>query len=65
MNHQVLVVPKSHKAKNRLHNLMDSDPIVTVQQNHETKMFVASSNNRNFFWIEKQNDPNWTIAPIL
>jgi len=57
----VFVTPKSTKAKNRLHNLMDNNPEVIVEQETETQFFVASINQKNFFWIDKINDPHWSL----
>jgi len=64
MNPSIIVIPKSNKAKNRLSNLMNSDPIVRVEQETETQFFVASSNQKNFFWIDKNNDKDWSFMPM-
>jgi len=64
MNPQMIVIPKSNKAKNRLVNLMNSDPIITVEQETPTQFFCASSNQRNFFWVNKTNDSHWNIMPL-
>jgi len=64
MNPSIIVIPKSNKAKNRLANLMNSDPIVRVEQETQTQFFVASSNQMNFFWIDKNNDKDWSFMPM-
>jgi len=43
---------------------MNSDPIVRVEQETETQFFVASSNQKNFFWIDKNNDKDWSFMPM-
>ena len=64
MNPSIIVIPKSNKAKNRLADLMNSDPIVRVEQETQTQFFVASSNQMNFFWIDKNNDKDWSFMPM-
>ena len=59
LNHES--TPISTKAKNRLHNLMDNNPEVIVEQETETSFFVASINQKHFFWIDKINDPHWSL----
>ena len=58
----VFVTPKSTKAKNRLHNLMDNNPEVIVEKETETQFFVASLNRKNFFWMNKTNDSHWRVS---
>ena len=55
------MLTKKEKAKNRLHNLMDNNPEVIVEQESEKSFFVASINQKNFFWIDKINDPHWSL----
>ena len=43
---------------------MNSDPIITVEQETPTQFFCASSNQRNFFWVNKTNDSHWNIMPL-
>jgi hypothetical protein len=57
----VIVTPKSPKAKNRLINTMDGDPICQVEQRTGEKFFLASSNRKYFFWVDALNDPNWSL----
>jgi len=58
----VNVVPVSSKAKNRFANVMDKLHGCYVEQEHNDKLFLASINKKNFFWIDKENDPNWKIV---
>jgi hypothetical protein len=57
----IIVTPKSSKAKNRLINTMDGDPICLVEQRRDGKVFLASSNRKYFFWVDARNDPNWSL----
>jgi hypothetical protein len=57
----IAVTPKSSKAKNRLINTMDGDPICQVEQRQDGKVFLASSNRKYFFWVDARNDPNWSL----
>jgi len=57
----LVVTPKSSKAKNRLVNMMDGDPICRVEQKEGEKFFLASSNRKYFFWVQAHNDPNWSL----
>jgi hypothetical protein len=58
----VTIAPKSSKAKNRLANTMDGDPICQVEQRTGKKLFLASSNRKYFFWVDAHNDPNWSLS---
>ena len=33
-----------------------------VEQEDNGKLFLASINKKNFFWVDKENDPNWKIV---
>lgn len=57
----ITVIPKSNKAKNRLCNTMGGDPICIIEQNKGNSLFLRSSNGKYFFWINVQNDENWTL----
>ena len=57
----VNVQPKSSKAKNRFINQMDSLHAMEVEQENDTQMFVVSINRRYCFWLNKENDPHWSI----
>ena len=55
------VQPKSKKAVNRFKNIMDSLHAMEVEQENDTQLFVVSINRRYCFWMNKENDPHWTI----
>ena len=55
------VIPKSNKAKNRFANLMQSESECIVEQIKDNRVFLRSTNNRNFFWVNLQNDTDWEI----
>ena len=55
------VQPKSKKAINRFKNVMSSLHAMEVEQETDTQMFVVSINKRYCFWLNKHNDPHWTI----
>lgn len=57
----VLVKPLSSKAKNRLANCMDGDPICEVEQKAGDRWFLASSNKKYFFWVDVRSDKNWEV----
>lgn len=49
---KVTVRPKSKKAKNRLANMMDNNPICIVEQDkNDGMLFLASENGKYFFWV--------------
>ena len=56
------VQPKSSKAKNRFANQMDSFHAMEVEQENATQFFVVSINRRYCFWLNKENDPHWSIV---
>lgn len=58
---QAFVTPKSKKAKNRFANLMDSDDLVFIEQDKGHEVFVTSANGKNHFWVQLQNDKDWSI----
>jgi hypothetical protein len=55
------ITPISRKAKNRFANLMDSNPHCTVEQHRGGKLFIASQNRNNFFWMQLDKDPDWML----
>lgn len=57
----VLVKPLSSKAKNRLANCMDGDPVCEVEQKAGDRWFLASSNKKYFFWVDVRSDKNWEV----
>jgi hypothetical protein len=55
------VTPKSNKARNRFANLMQSESECIVEQIKGNRVFLRSTNNRNFFWVNVHNDSDWEI----
>jgi hypothetical protein len=58
----VNVEPISNKAKNRFANIMDKLHGCHVEQETDTKLFLASINKQYFFWIDKVNDSHWRVV---
>ena len=71
MTRTVTVKPKSNKAKNRLANTMDGNPVCVVEQETSNHMlFLASENRKYFFWVAlrsgicrfgKKTDADWEV----
>lgn len=70
MERKVTVKPKSSKAKNRLANMMDNNPVCIVEQDTGNELFLASENRKYFFWVSTRTgtnrfgnteDANWEI----
>jgi hypothetical protein len=57
----VTVKPKSSKAKNRFANMMEGNPACIVEQRKGTFWFLASSNQKYFFWCDINNDTHWEV----
>jgi hypothetical protein len=55
------VTPKSKKAKNRFHNMMESDPMCFIEQNKVNRFFLCSTNGKYFFWVDLNNDSDWIV----
>jgi phosphosulfolactate phosphohydrolase-like enzyme len=55
------VTPKSNKAKNRFANLMGSNPECIVEQIKGNRVFLRSTNGKNFFWVDLKNDAHWGL----
>ena len=55
------VVPKSTRAKNRFINIMENFHAMVVEQETDTQYFVVSLNKKYCFWLNKRNDPHWSI----
>jgi hypothetical protein len=55
------VTPKSNKAKNRFANLMENNPECVIEQSKGNRFFLRSINGRNFFWVNVQNDTDWSV----
>ena len=67
----VTVVAKSSKAKNRLANTMDGNPVCVVEQDTGYELFLVSANRKYFFWVAVREganrfgdvaDRNWEVA---
>ena len=52
---KVVVKPKSSKAKNRLVNVMGNNPVCIVEQDVNGKLFLASENQKYFFWTPTEH----------
>lgn len=61
MNDTAFVTPKSKKAKNRFANLMDKNGECFVEQLKGNSAFLRSINGQNFFWVDMNNDPHWSV----
>jgi len=55
---KVVVKPKSSKAKNRLANMMDNNPVCTVEQDTGGELFLVSENRKYFFWVSTRTGTN-------
>ena len=68
----VTVKPLSAKAKNRLANSMDGNPVCFVEQDTGGELFLASANRRYFFWVSvrgsgvsrfgSKSDAHWELV---
>ena len=54
----VTVKPKSSKAKNRLANLMENNPICIVEQDTGEELFLVSENRKYSFWVSLRTGSN-------
>ena len=60
MTRKVTVKPKSSKSKNRLINTMENNPVCIVEQDKgDGMLFLASQNQKYFFWVNISEDCNW------
>lgn len=68
---KVIVKPKSSKAKNRLANMMEGNPVCIVEQDWGEDLFLAAENRKYFFWVSTRTgtsrfgsmiDANWEIV---
>jgi len=55
---KVTVKPKSSKAKNRLANMMENNPVCIVEQDTGGELFLASENRKYFFWVSTRTGSN-------
>jgi len=61
MEHLAWVSPKSKKAKNRFHNLMNENPECIIEQMKHDRVFLTSSNRKNHFWVSLTGDKDWLV----
>ena len=54
----VTVKPISSKAKNRLANTMEGNPVCIVEQDTGGELFLASQNHKYFFWVSTRTGTN-------
>jgi hypothetical protein len=54
----VRVEPLSAKAKNRLANSMDGNPVCVVEQDTGGELFLAAENRKYFFWVSTRTGTN-------
>lgn len=55
---KVVVKPKSSKAKNRLANTMEYNPVCIVEQDTGGELFLVSENRKYFFWVSTRQGTN-------
>jgi hypothetical protein len=55
---KVVVKPKSSKAKNRLANIMEGNPVCIVEQDTGGELFLASENRKYFMWVSTRTGSN-------
>ena len=57
-NRTVTVKAKSSKAKNRLANIMDNNPVCIVEQDTGGELFLVSENRKYSFWVSTRTGSN-------
>ena len=71
MNRKVQVKPKSSKAKNRLANIMENNPVCIVEQDSGGELFLVSENRKYAMWVSIRtgtnrfgnlSDSNWEVV---
>ena len=71
MNRKVQVKPKSSKAKNRLANTMEGNPVCIVEQDSGGELFLVSENRKYAMWVSIRtgtnrfgnlSDSNWEVV---
>ena len=55
------VTPKSRKAINRFANMLQNDSECILEQHKGDRVFLASKNQKYFFWVNLNNDPDWIV----
>jgi hypothetical protein len=67
---KVVVKPKSSKAKNRLANIMEGNPVCIVEQDSGGELFLVSENRKYAMWVSTRtgtnrfgnlSDSNWEV----
>jgi hypothetical protein len=60
-NSLVTLEPRSAKARNRLANSLNGNPVVVLEQVEDNRVFVASEDRNFCTWILTHNDPHWQV----
>jgi len=55
---RVTVKPKSSKAKNRLANTMEGNPVCIVEQDSGGELFLVSENRKYAMWVSIRTGTN-------
>ncbi len=55
---KVTVKPKSSKAKNRLANVMEGNPVCVVEQDTGGELFLVSENGKYAMWVATRTGTN-------
>jgi len=55
---KVVVKPKSSKAKNRLANIMEGNPVCIVEQDSGGELFLVSENRKYAMWVSIRTGTN-------
>ena len=60
-NSLVTLEPRSAKARNRLANSLNGNPVVVLEQVADNRVFVASEDRSWCSWVSIHNDPHWQV----
>jgi hypothetical protein len=55
---KVILNPKSSKAKNRLANTMEGNPVCIVEQDSGGELFLVSENRKYSMWVATRTGTN-------
>jgi hypothetical protein len=55
---KVILNPKSSKAKNRLANTMEGNPVCIVEQDSGSELFLVSENRKYSMWVATRTGTN-------
>lgn len=61
LNKYITVILLSSKAKNRLANQMEKNPVVLIERKDGVNVFCVSMNRNYFFWMSKTGDKDWAV----